>query len=69
MEVIYWWPPCLFSLPLLLVLLSTLLSYLAVEGCLCMCICVCVCVGVKVYMFHPCTNLQRAMRANVSYLQ
>lgn len=30
MEVIYWWPPCLFSLPLLLVLLSALLSYLAV---------------------------------------
>lgn len=31
MEMIYWWPLCLFSLPLLLVLLSTLLSYLAAK--------------------------------------
>lgn len=45
MEVIYWWPLCLFSLPLLLVLLSTLLSYLAAEGCLCagMCVWMCIC--------------------------
>lgn len=34
MEVIYWWPLYLFSLSLQLVLLSTLLSYLAVVGCL-----------------------------------
>lgn len=43
MEVIYWWPLCLFSLPLLLVILSTLLRYLAAEG-LPLCVCACVCV-------------------------
>ena len=48
MEVIYWWPLCLFSLPLLLVLLSALLSYLAAKGCLCVCMCVCMCVCVCV---------------------
>lgn len=48
MEVIYWWPLCLFSLPLRLVLLSTLLSYLAAEGCVCVRMSVCV----NGYMFH-----------------
>lgn len=52
MEVIYWWPLCLFSLPLLLVLLSALLSYLATEGCLCVCMCVCECVYVSL-VSHP----------------
>ena len=65
MEVIYWWPLCLFSLPLLLVLLSALLSYLAAKGCLCVCVCVCMCVCVCVcvfvlYMFHLCPTHEQA---------
>lgn len=49
MEVLYWWPLCLFSLPLLLVLLSTLLSYLGVP----LCVCVCVCVNVDIFSVIP----------------
>lgn len=50
LEVLYWWPLSLFPLPLLLVLLSTPLSYLDTKGCLCVCVCVCQC---RYFLWSP----------------